>query len=42
MTTTEKGKMMKISLTLFGVPINQAMSKKRGWGGGGEREAKCI
>lgn len=32
MTTTEKGKMMKISLTLFGVPINQAMSKKRGWG----------
>lgn len=39
MTTTEKGKMMKISLTLFGVPINQAMSKKRG---GGEREAKCI
>lgn len=30
MTTTEKGKMMKISLTLFGVPINQAMSKKRG------------
>lgn len=38
MTTTEKGKMMKISLTLFGVPINQAMSKKRGWGGGGKEK----
>lgn len=40
MTTTEKGKMMKMNITLFGVPINQAMSKKRGWAG--EREAKCI
>lgn len=40
MTTTEKGKMMKISLTLFGVPINQAMSKKRGWGGGGGKRSK--
>lgn len=32
MTTTEKGKMMKMNITPFGVPINQGMSKKRGWG----------
>lgn len=32
MTTTEKGKMMKMNITPFGVPINQGMSKKGGWG----------
>lgn len=38
MTTTEKGKMMKMNITLFGVPINQAMSKKEGWGGVKEKQ----